>query len=254
LSVRKYVVAISLLVVMLVSACTTTSVPSAEEDALSRLDVSKYPSNVYVGLSGPYSTQERMVSEAILSAARSIHIKQALALDSRLVTSYRSDKGLQSFAKDEAAFFDDTAMAETINQLEILEVYFDPEAGAVVIVKNRQEDGEDRIYESEYNKEGKPTWLALYPKLDGYRFGVGSAKRHYFLNNSLEAADFAAAQNLLDLKTEHAYSVENVTTKNELMERSLYQAQRGLLKGFTIIARYYDKETDTYWSLAASLE
>ena len=254
MSVLKYVVAISLLVVMLVSACTTTKVPSAEEDALSRLDVSKYPSNVYVGLSGPYSTQERMVSEAILSAARSIHIKQALALDSRLVTSYRSDKGLQSFAKDEAAFFDDTAMAETINQLEILEVHFDPEAGAVVIVKNRQEDGEDRIYESEYNKEGKPTWLAVYPKRDGYRFGIGSAKRHYFLNNSLEAADFAAAQNLLDLKTEHAYSIENVTTKNELMERSLYQAQRGLLKGFTIIARYYEKETDTYWSLAASLE
>nr|WP_321263173.1 hypothetical protein [uncultured Sphaerochaeta sp.] len=254
MSVRNYVVAISLLVVMLALGCSTTSVPIAEEDALSRLDVSKYPSNVYVGLSGPYSTQERMVSEAILSAARSIHIKQALALDSRLVTSYRSDKGLQSFAKDEAAFFDDTAMAETINQLEILEVHFDPEAGAVVIVKNRQEDGEDRIYESEYNKEGKPTWLAVYPKLDGYRFGVGSAKRHYFLNNSLEAADFSAAQNLLDLKTEHAYSIENVTTKNELMERSLYQAQRGLLKGFTIIARYYEKETDTYWSLAASLE
>ncbi len=253
MSVPKYLVAICLLVVLLFFSCTT-SVPQAENDSLSYLDVSNYPSNVYVGLSGPYSTQEKMVSEAILSAARSIHIKQALALDSRLVTSYRSDKGLQSFAKDEAASFDDTSMAETINQLEILDVYFDRDAGAVVVVENTQEDGKARVYESKYNKEGKPTWLTLYPKVEGYRFGVGSAKRHYFLNNSLEAADFAAAQNLLDLKTEHAYSIENVTTENELMERSLYQAQRGLLKGFTIIARYYEKETDTYWSLAACLE
>jgi hypothetical protein len=70
----------------------------------------------------------------------------------------------------------------------------------------------------------------------------------------LEAADFAAAQNLLDLKTEHAYSIENVTTENGQMKRSLYQAQRGLLQGVTIIAYYYEKKTDTYWSLAACLE
>lgn len=243
-----------LCMVVLLFGCTTKAVSPDKPDALASLDVSAFPANVYVGISGPYSTQERMVSEAILAAAKSIHLKEALALDSRLVTSYHSGEGLKSFAKEEAAFYDDSSMAKTISQLEVLDIQFNPEAGAVVVVKNNQEEETKRIYESEYNQAGKPTWLNVYPKVDGYRFGVGSAKRHYFLNNSLEAADFSAAQNLLDLKTEHAYSVENVTTKNELMERSLYQAQRGLLKGFTIIARYYEKETDTYWSLAACLE
>jgi hypothetical protein len=70
----------------------------------------------------------------------------------------------------------------------------------------------------------------------------------------LEAADFAAAQNLLDLKTDHALSVEKVSTHDEVMQRDLYQAQRGLLSGFTILARYYDKETQTYWSLASCYE
>ncbi len=159
-----------------------------------------------------------------------------------------------SHSSDEAAFFDDTTMADTIRALEVLAIHFDPEAGAVVIVKDPREKGSKRIYESSYGEDGKPTWIAGYPKVDGYQFGVGAAKRHYFLNDSLEAADFAAAQNLLDLKTEHAFSVEKVTTANQQMESHLYQAQRGLLKGFTIIARYYDRANQTYWSLACAEE
>lgn len=148
MSVPKHVVALSFLVVLLCFGCTTTSVSRPEDDSLS------YPSNVYVWLSGPYSTQERMVREAIISVARSMHVKQALALDSRLVTLYRSDKGLQSFAMDESAFFGDTAMAGTISQLEIFDIHFDPGAGAVMVMKNTQEDQEARVYESEYSQEG----------------------------------------------------------------------------------------------------
>ncbi|MEA4861165.1 MAG: hypothetical protein VB127_11815 [Sphaerochaeta sp.] len=251
---RTSVVLILLGAVLLLFGCRTVSGEQDQKDALAYLDVSSHPSNVYVGLSGPYSTQERMVEEAILSAAKSIQLKKALALDSRLVTSYQSDKGLLSFASDEAAFYDDTTMAETIRSLDVLSVHFDPEAGAIVIVQDPRESGKKRVYQSSYTDEGKPTWITTYPKVEGYQFGVGSAKRHYFLNDSLEAADFAAAQNLLDLKTEHAFSVEKVTTANQQMESHLYQAQRGLLKGFTIIARYYDRASQTYWSLACADE
>lgn len=38
------------------------------------------------------------------------------------------------------------------------------------------------------------------------------------------------------------------------MDRALYQVQRGLLQGFTIVGRYYDKERDTHWSLASIAE
>ena len=64
-------------------------------------------------------------------------------------------------------------------------------------------------------------------------------------------------KNLLDFNTEHAYSKSLTTTRDgseSIMENILYQAQRGLLQGFTIVDRYYDKESDTYWSLASITE
>lgn len=244
----------SLFVLLLLCSCSTTAHQVKDERALSFLDVSGYPDNVYVGISGPYSTKELMIEQALLSAGRSIHLRQALAMDSRLVMSYRSDKGLQSFATEEAAYYDDTSLAQTINNLEVLSIHFDEQAGAVVIVQDRRQPANERIYQSSYTAQGKPTWLNTLPKVDGYQFGIGSSKRYYFLNDTLQAADFSAAQNLLDLKTAHALVKEKVTVENDLLRRDLYQAQRGLLSGFTILARYYDHETGTYWSLASCLQ
>lgn len=243
-----------LFVLQLLASCSTTTYHPKDTHPLSFLDVSEYPDNVYIGISGPYSTTERMVEQALISAARSIHLQKALAMDSRLVMSYRSDKGLQSFATEEAAYYDDTALAKTIENLNVLSLHFTEQAGAIVIVEDTSRDGRKRIYQSSYDQNGKPTWLGELPRVEGYQFGVGSTKRYYFLNDTLEAADFSAAQSILDLKTAHALVKEKVTLANELMKRDLYQAQRGLLSGFTILARYYDEETETYWSLASCLQ
>lgn len=170
-----------------------------------------------------------MVEEAILSAAKSIHLNQALALDSRPATSCHSSVGLKSFAIEEGAYYDDTVIAKTIEALEVLSIRFDGQAGAVVVVVFPEQKAAPRVYQSAYDEQGKPVWLKTYPEVAGFRFGLGPAKRHYFLPDSLKAADFAVAQNLLDLKTDHALSVEKVSTINEAM-------QRDLLSGFTILA------------------
>jgi hypothetical protein len=253
-SKKVVLLAMVLIVLLLFTSCSTTQSQGNDEHVLSFLDVSKYPDNVYIGISGPYSTKERMVEEALISAARSIHLRQALAMDSRLVMSYRSDKGLQSFAVEEAAYYDDTALAKTIASLKVLSLHFDDKAGAVVVVQDPRQEEKERIYKSVYDAQGKPTWLGELPKIEGYQFGIGSTKRYYFLNDTLEAADFSAAQNLLDLKTAHALVKEKVTVEDQLLKRDLYQAQRGLLSGFTILARFYDSETQTYWSLASCLQ
>lgn len=228
--------------------------PTFQGGKLSYLDVSAYPSNVYVGLSGPYSTKEKMVEQAILDCAKNVLIKDAIALDSTLVLQWNSSVGLKSFASDQMAYYDDTALRATIDALQILEIHFDQDAGAVVIARNNLEKEEKRVYTTKLDSNGKPQWLATYPKISGYRFGIGSSRPYYYLNKTLEAADFMAAQNLLDLNTEHAFSIEKVQTNNDAMERALYQAQRGLLQGFSILARYYDETTDTYWSLASCYE
>lgn len=238
---------------LLLSGCNTT-VMSEREGTLAALDLTGYPTNVYVGISGPYSTQERMVQEAIMAAARSIHLSHALALDSRLVTSAGSGDGLRSFATKEGAFWDDTSLAQTIEALKPIAVFFERDAGAIVVVEDPREMADQRVYRSEYGPDGKPLWLRTLPRIPGYRFGVGSALRYSLLNRSLEAADFASAHNLLDLHAEHVFSIEKVSTYNDVMERVLYQAQRGLLRGFTIVDRYYDADTKTYWSLASCYE
>lgn len=228
-----------------------------EDDALGLLDLSGHPANVYVGLSGPFSTQERMVEEAILTCARSILLERALAMDNTLVMQSSGDRGLLSFAQKEKAYYDDASLAEVVTALEVLSITFDPKAGAIVLARYPDSFHTKRIYTAKPVSEGKPDWLVQLPQVDGYRFGLGSSKAYYFLNNSLEASDFSAAQNLLDFNTEHVFSKSLNTTRDgsvSSMDNVLYQAQRGLLVGFTIVDRYYDKESDTYWSLASITE
>lgn len=257
---RQLVLGCILVLVSLYTGCTTSkgaSESSVPNQRLALLDVSAYDSNVYVGLSGPYLSQERMVEMAILNCAKNILLKEAIALDSKLVMQWSTQAGLLSFAKDAKAYYDNTRLSQVIDSLEIITIEFDEQAGAVVIARNTAEKAKRRPYQSTYASDGKPTWISTYPQVKGYQFGVGSSKAYYFLNDSLEASDFEAAQNILDLKTEHSFLKSLTTTQSgstDSMENALYQAQRGLLEDFSILARYYDQETDTYWSLACSKE
>lgn len=253
---------ISLICMLLLSllGCSTTGGPSeqrVEGSVLSLLTLSNYPANVYVGISGPYSTKERMVEEAILACARNILLERALALENTLVMQESGNKGLLTFAQKEKAFYDDASLAEVVAMLEVLSILFDAHAGSVVLARYPDSPHSKRIYTATVGPGGKPDWLSKLPKVDGYRFGIGCSKAYYFLNDSLEASDFSAAQNLLDFNTGHAF-IKALSTAREgsvnSMDNVLYQAQRGLLLGFTIVDRYYDKESDTYWSLASITE
>lgn len=224
-------------------------------DALAILDMSRYPTNVFIGISGPYSNQERMVQEGILSCARLIALSEAIAVDNRIVTQWDSKKGLRSFATEESAHYDDSTLATIINRLEVVSVSFDRDAGAIVVVRDLLLDAEPRPTTGGYGSDGKPLWIRELPENDVFRFGLGMSGPYRFLNDSLEAADFVAAQNLLDRKTDHLYSKGYTKVisgqDDEVMETGIYQASMGLLKGFMVVARYYDAGTGTYWSLAA---
>jgi len=256
---RKLLLVCILLILSLIGCSSTGGVSDrvSEEDALSLLDLSSYPKDVYVGISGPYSTEERMVEEAILACAKSILLEKALSVDNTLVMQSSGTKGLVSFAQKGSAYYDDVALAEVISSLEVLSVTFDAQAGSIVLARDPNAPHTRRSYKATTLADGKPDWLVRLPQVDGYRFGVGSSKAYYFLNDSLEASDFSAAQNLLDFNTEYTFSKSLVTTREgsvSSMDNVLFQAQRGLLLGFSIVDRYYDKESDTYWSLASITE
>lgn len=253
------VAVIGLLFLALFGCSTTGGVSEVQRDesALTLLDLSNYPANVYVGVSGPYSTKERMVEQAILACSKSILLEKALALDNKTVVQESSARGLLSFAQKEKAYYDDTSLKAVVDRLEVLSVLFDAEAGAVVLARDPTQSPLQRSYKAPPRDGGRPDWLVSLPHVDGYRFGIGSSRAYRFFNDSLEASDFSAAQNLLDLYTEHAFSKGLVTSREgsaNSMDNVLYQAQRGLLEGFSIVDRYYDKEDNTYWSLASIRE
>lgn len=250
---------ILILILSLIGCSTSVGVLERNEyeGPLSLLDITQYPSNVYVGLSGPYSTKEKMVEVALMSCAKGILLEEALALDSRFVMREDSDKGLTSFALKEHAYYDDTSLAKVIEELTIISITFEKDAGAIVCAEYGKKEKNSRALKVTLDSFGKPTWLKNYPTKEGYLFGVGNSKSYYYLNDSLEASDFAAAQNILDLYSEHLFSTSIETNRvgsENSMDRAVYQAQRGLLQGFRIVDRYYDKEEDTYWSLASIRE
>ena len=255
----RKIILLCILILSLFGCSTTGGVSDkrVEDNGLSLLDLSSYPANVYVGISGPYSTQERMVEQAILACAKTVLLERALSMDNTLVMQSNSNKGLLSFAQKENAYYNDTSLKEVVEALEVLSITFDDHAGSVVLARYPDSFYSERIYKATSGCDGKPDWLDTLPKVDGYRFGIGCSKAYYFLNDSLEASDFSAAQNLLDFNTEHVFSKSLNTTRDgsvSSMDFVLYQAQRGLLLGFTIVDRYYDKESDTYWSLASITE
>lgn len=258
---RKTVAASLGMLLLLFIGCSSlkqvlyTGDPSPMSDVLAMLDTSGYPSNVFIGLSGPYSTQEKMVQEGILSCARLIALSEAIAVDNRIVTQWDSKKGLRSFATEGNAYYDDSTIAGIVNRLEVVSVSFDRDAGAIVVAQDLTLEAQSRPPTGGYGSDSKPLWLREIPENDGYRFGVGISGPYQFLNDSLEAADFAAAQDLLDRNTDQLYSkgYTKVTSdrNGEVMETGMYQASKGILEGFMVVARYFDIETGTYWSLAA---
>lgn len=225
------------------------------EDFFSLIDVAPYPTDCFVGISGPYSSKERMVQEAIIGCARQVALNEIIEIDSRIVTQWDSRKGLLSFATEEKAYYDERALAPIIERLEILSITFDAKAGAVVVAQDPLKTGVERPQIKGVDKKGKPLWVTTFPEHEAYYFGVGTSGPYRFLNDSLEAADFTAAQDLLNKYPDFLFAKSYVNVQEgrggTLMESGTYQDARGILRGFMVVSRYYDELTKSFWSLVA---
>lgn len=260
---RKVLLAASLIgmLLLLYISCSsleqslTKNAIAPKGNILFEIDPSKYPANIVIGISGPYSTQERMVQEGIISCARLIALSEAIAVDNRIVTQWDSNKGLRSFATEGNAYYDNSVIGKIIDRLEIVSFSIDKEAGAIVVACDITREAFPRPLVDGIDSQEKPRWLYELPESDEYRFGVGMSGPYRFLNDSLEAADFEAAQDLLARYTDQlyskAYSKVSSSKEGEMMETGVYQASEGLLEGFMVVARYFDAETNLYWTLAA---
>ena len=160
---------------------------------LSLLNLSEYKTNVYIGVSSVYSTKEKMLEVAIMNAARNILIDEYLVLNKVLISEKQSGFGYTNFKSDELFVYQDKHLPQIINALDILEIYFSPEAGCIVIAEDTRVKGKERVYKVEYDENNIPTWVNERPVIDSYLVGVGSTLGYRLFVDSLYAAEIGRA-------------------------------------------------------------
>lgn len=229
-------------------------------DASRLWNLDEYPLNVFMGVSAPYSTNEKEVAEALYNCARSIAIHEGLQVTSKLV-SESSSKGLLSFATDGSALYSEKDVRAILDRLELLEVRDAGREGVVIIAADPAKKAVDRPYRQKFDSDGKPTWIGQLPTVDGYLVAVGETLGYNFVRDSLEAADVLAAEALIEKSssaiTESKSYALNIDSEGSVgtgsyFQEGVLQVASGKLDGFVVLARWYDSRYNRYYSLAAT--
>lgn len=257
---KKYLVYLFSLIILFTS-CVSSTVEetqqvnkSTTQDILSLVSLSSYEDNVYVGVSNPYVTQEKMLEVAILNVAQDILIDEFLVLSKLLISENSSDFNYTYFDTDELFVYQDEHLPEIIKSLEILEIYFDKEAGCIVIARDTREEGKERVYKPEYNESGVPTWVYDRPEIDGYIVGVGSTLGYRLIGDSLLAADHEA---IYDISSQFGNIDSYIKNYYYLKQNDLYtlskeskiQKELAVVSELTNIDYWYDKQNNIFYSL-----
>ena len=223
------------------------------------LNMDSYPTNVFIGISAPYSDNEKMLKEALYQCARSIAISEILQVSNSLVSEYSSSKGNLSFATEGKAIYLEKEITEILPALELIEIRGDSKTGLVVVAFYPEFDNKQRPFIQTYSTEGVPNWIGHYPVIQGYIVAIGDSLGYKFVKDSLEAADLNAARLLIEkspqaLTETRSYSISKTAETDNNIEDNfqggILQKANGILQGFYVLARWYDSNDNHFYSLA----
>ena len=256
---KKYLLYLFALMILF-NSCVSSQVETQQvdkrttQDILSLVSLSSYADNVYVGVSNPYVTKEKMLEVAILNVAKDILIDEFLVLNKLIISNTSSNIGYTYFDTDELFVYQDEHLPEIIKSLEIQEIYFDKDAGCIVIARDTRVEGKERVYKPTYDKNGVPTWIDNRPQVDGYIVGVGSTLGYRLLGDSLLAADHEA---IYDISSQFGNLDSYIKNYYALKQNDLYtlskegkvQKELAVVSGLTNIDYWYDRENNMFYSL-----
>jgi hypothetical protein len=250
-----------ILIIIFFNSCVSSNLETQQnieqnqiQDDLSLINLTSYDDNVYVGVSNPYSTKEKMLEVAIINVAKDILIDEYLVLKKSIVSENKSNLGYTYFDTDELFVYKDENLAEIINSLEILKIYFSDTAGCIVIAEDTRVKGSARIYNPVLNEDGIPTWVEQKPQIDGYIVGVGSTLGYRLLGDSLLAADHEA---VYDISSQYGnltsylqnYFVLKQTDFSAYSQEGKIHKELAVVEGIQNIDYWYDKENNMFYSL-----
>jgi len=238
----------------LIGACTLCA-----ESPEGNLD--KYPMNVFIGMSAPYSNADKMLNEALSRCARSDAISENIYVTAKLIAE-STNATPRSTATDGNALFVADDIESIAGRLKVLAVLTRPE-GTIVIAMDPLKGAESRPYAQQFDTSGTPTWVDNPPEIKGYTVAVGETLAHEYVRDSLEAADISAAYSLLNKSANavtdaRSYSVNKESSGASMdlrspsgsLDHGTMQISKGILTGFTVLAHWRDPVASKFYSLA----
>ncbi len=248
---------------ILLSSCVTTKKDDVSQldkynkqiqHDLSLLNLSKYKDNVYVGVSSPYSTKEKMLEAAIINVAKNISIEDYLVLNKLLISEDKSNLGTTYFETKELFVYQDEKIPKIIEALDILEIYFSSEAGCIVIAEDTRKVGKERIYKAQYDENGYPTWITERPKIDSYIVGVGSTLAYRLFVDSIYAADHEAIYDISSQYGSETSYLQNYfgmvqNNYSTFSKEGKVHQELAVVKKIQRIDYWYDQSNNLFYSL-----
>lgn len=253
---KKYLLLISICLVILTSCTTILSnkkVNIVDASAFAKYSFNKlisavfdryasYGGTVFMGISGPYTDKKKAIEVATTNCLKMASLYEQLTVTSDITMAMDSKYPYESFKEKASATYD-----ETSSNIEILDVvWYGGEIGAVVFASAKE-------LEPTYLNNNTSLKINSYEEIPGFYSSVGETSEYYYIQDSIEAAAFYAASNILMQHQNTVTSVdEYIETKLNSVKSSSEQLNYNNLKAFKVLKYEYDELTHKYYALAIS--
>ena len=218
-----------------------------------------YNGSVYMGVSGKYTSDEKATEKAVENLAKNIALSNELQVrvdtDVRTVTRYNYNR----FKQDSVAVYDSTKLQYIVDNMKILKIErADFETGVYAIGIMPSSPVDPVKFPVTYDRNGKPSWVDDEPEIPGYVTAVGKTLEYQYVQDSLEAAAYNGVVSLVSKNSGHVISAESAKSsmshKGTDMDVSVYEINLNKLKGFRVLAYWFDADSREFYALVAMEE
>ena len=209
-------------------------------------DYEEYEGSVYMGISGPYTDQETAYRKALENACTMAAVAQSLRMraDLDMVTDTRRD--IDRFKVYSSGVYSQEVLDDVMAGMEIENlIWYGGDVGAVAFIRY---GNAERL---SWNHD--PSWITKGIEIPGYVFAVGTVGEYYYIQDSINAAAYEGAVNLVPnhQKSIIAVNEESMMDTDDMTVYS-YQIGYNILERFTVLAYYYDATARTYSALVGA--
>ena len=242
MNARRIKCIIPVLIVALLTSCASSSqnVTSHSDDFAGQIEriFDEYEAldgQVFIGISGPYTDQEKGYFQATRNAYQMALLYEDLVMRVDVSIDVNTALDRDSFRTYSDALYDEARLVDVASRLEILEAkWIGGDVGAVVVATyTTPQDSHDD---------------------SDYVYADGTVFTYYYVQDSMFAAAYSAAVNLALENAELSAVASNVETRNENLIQNSYQINLSKLKGFEIVSYSYNPETREYSCRARALK